>query len=109
MLVAALAAIIYPKPMDAVAADETCWLCQRPLGSQVELHHPLPRAKGGRTTVKLHPICHQAIHARFTNAQLARIAMDRAALLANPDLAAFLAWVAGKPPDFHAPTHKKQR
>lgn len=57
----------------------------------------------------LHPICHKAIHTHFTNAQLARIGADRAALLENTDLAGFAQWVAGKPPDFHAPTRTKRR
>ncbi len=91
------------------AAQGPCWLCLRPLGTRVEWHHPLPRAKGGRETVPLHPICHRAIHARFRNAELARIGSNRAALIAHPDLAPFLDWVAGKPADFHAPTRIRRR
>lgn len=91
------------------AAPPSCWLCGRPLGLRVELHHPVPRAKGGRAVVRLHPICHRAIHARFTNVQLARIGADRAALLADAGLAQFVAWVAGRPPDFHAPTRGRRR
>jgi hypothetical protein len=34
---------------------------------------------------------------------------DRAAVLAEPGVAAFVAWVAGKPPDFRAPTKGKKR
>ena len=66
----------------------------------------MPRAKKGRETVPLHPICHRAIHASFTNAQLARIGADREALLADEALAQFAEWVADKPPDFHAQTRK---
>ena len=66
----------------------------------------MPKAKNGRETVPLHPICHRAIHANFTNAQLARIGADREALLADEALARFAEWVADKPPDFHAPTRK---
>jgi hypothetical protein len=69
----------------------------------------VPKAKGGRTTVPLHPICHKAIHAHFTNAQLARLGADRNALLENAELAGFVQWVANKPPDFHAPTRTKRR
>ena len=85
--------------------EARCWLCERPLGRRVQLHHPIPKSKGGRATVPVHPICHKAIHANFTNAQLARIA-GREALLATPALAKFIAWVADKPADFHAPTRK---
>ena len=64
----------------------------------------MPKAKKGRFTVPVHPICHKAIHANFTNAELARIGEDREALLQNEALSKFVRWVADKPPDFHAPT-----
>ena len=86
---------------------DPCWLCARPLGKRVQLHHLVPKAKGGRDTVKLHPICHRTIHANFTNAQLMRIGEDRAALLENEAIGRFVEWVKGKPPDFHAPTRKR--
>ncbi|ROT95012.1 HNH endonuclease [Altererythrobacter sp. FM1] len=91
--------------MTEVPPPSECWLCGRPLGTHTEWHHPVPKAKKGRVTVPLHPICHQAIHANFTNAQLARIGDDRASLLDNPALMKFVHWVANKPPDFHAPTY----
>lgn len=80
-----------------------CALCARPLGAKVEWHHPVPKAEGGTATVPVHPICHRAIHAALTNAELARSG-DMAAAAAHPKLASFLRWVAGKQPDFHAPT-----
>lgn len=92
---------------DAMSGD-VCWLCHRPLGIKVQRHHPVPKAKGGRETVPLHPICHRAIHANFTNAQLARAGGSRDVLLTNAAIAAFLAWVEGRPPDFHAPTRSRR-
>ena len=86
--------------------ETVCWLCARPLGRKVQHHHPVPRAKKGRATVPVHPICHRAIHANFTNAQLMRFGADRAALLKSEALARFVEWVADKPPDFHAPTRR---
>lgn len=86
-----------------------CWLCGRTLGAVVQDHHLVPKSKGGRETVPLHPICHRAIHTNFTNAELARIGTDRDALLNNHALANFVAWVKGKPPDFHAPTFTQRR
>ena len=79
----------------------SCWLCERPLGRRVG---STPRAQGeeGPRDRARHPICHRAIHANFTNAQLARIGADRGALLADEALARFVEWVADKPPDFHA-------
>lgn len=52
----------------------------------------------------LHPICHRAIHANFSNAELARGGVSAQALRGNPEVAKFLRWIAGKPPDFHART-----
>ena len=80
----------------------TCWLCERPLGARTEWHHPVPKSRRGRVTVALHPICHRTIHANFSNGELARCGADLAQLRAHPVVAKFLAWVAGKPPDFHA-------
>ena len=84
-----------------------CWLCSRPLGTRVEWHHPVPKSRGGREKVAIHPICHRALRARFSNAELQRIGGNAGALRSDPDIAKFLAWVDGKPPDFHAPTHRK--
>jgi hypothetical protein len=82
-----------------------CWLCGRPLGQRIEWHHPTPKSRGGRVMEPVHPICHQAIHVNFTNAELARLSPDPAVLSANPAIKRFLKWIAGKPPDFHTPTH----
>ena len=88
---------------------QTCWLCWRAIGSRVQYHHPVPKSRGGRSTVPIHPICHKTLHARFTNAELAKIGDDAAALRGDPEVARFLAWIAGKPPDFHAPTRRARR
>ena len=87
-----------------MAETETCWLCNRPLGRKVQRHHTVPKAKKGRATVPVHPICHRAIHANFTNAELARMGPDREAVLSHEAIERFVAWVATKPPDFHAAT-----
>ena len=78
------------------------------MGRKVQQHHTVPKAKKGRETVPVHPICHRAIHANFTNAELSRIGQDRAALLENETLAKFIVWIMDKPPDFYAPTRKRR-
>lgn len=83
-----------------------CWLCGRPFETLIEWHHPVPKSKKGRGTVPVHPICHRAIHANFTNAELARIGDDSEAIRANPAIAKFVKWVERKEPDFHAPTRR---
>lgn len=86
----------------------SCWLCVRPLDRRVEWHHPLPRSRGGRAVVPLHPICHRTIHATLTNAELADSFFEAGALRIQPAIARFLAWIADKPPDFHAPTRSRR-
>jgi len=86
------------------AGDQTCWLCERPFETLIEWHHPVPKAKKGRKIVPVHPICHSAIHANFSNGELVRFGEDRDRLLENAALAKFVAWVKGRPPDFNATT-----
>lgn len=56
----------------------------------------------------LHPICHRTIHARFTNAELAKLGADPTMLADDPEIRRFLNWIARKPPDFHAPTRRRR-
>jgi len=85
-----------------------CALCGRPLGRRVEWHHVVPKSRGGRETLPLHPICHRAIHANVSNKDLERLYPTLEALKAREDIAAFLTWIANKPADFHAPTHRRR-
>ena len=90
----------------AGTTDERCWLCSRPLGKRVECHHPVPKSRGGRETVPIHPICHRTLHQTLTNKELELLSLNE--LRAQPDIARFLAWIANKNPDFHAPTSRKR-
>lgn len=94
---------------EGAGSDTGCWFCARPLGRLVEWHHPLPKSRGGREVVPLHPICHRAIHTSLSNAELARDGRSAADLRDHPALAAFLCWIAGKPPDFYARTAGRRR
>ena len=95
---------------EPVPADHgpVCALCDRPIppGARSSRHHLTPKLKGGAKlgTVLLHQICHSAIHARFSEAELARTLNDVERLKHAPGLADFLAWVRTKPDDFHVPT-----
>lgn len=88
--------------------DPVCPLCERPIPrhARSSLHHLTPKLKGGthRGTVRLHQICHSAIHARYSEAEIAKRLADVEALRADPEIARFLLWVRGKPDDFHAAT-----
>ncbi|MEH3117638.1 MAG: restriction endonuclease [Methylorubrum populi] len=92
-----------PRP----AGAPVCPLCERPIPAHARqsLHHLTPKLKGGAhgATVRLHQICHSAIHARYSEAEIARRLAEVESLRADPEIARFREWVRGKPDDFHAP------
>jgi hypothetical protein len=94
-------------------SDPICPLCGRPIppGAAQSDHHLVPRLKGGGRgpVVRLHQICHNAIHAALTEAEIARGFSDMAALCTHPRLVRFAAWVARRPPEFHARTAGARR
>lgn len=89
------------------AAVPDCPLCGRAIapGPSADQHHLLPRSEGGRTEpgnlALLHRICHRKIHATFSERELAGERRDWTALRAHPEIAAFVHWLRGKPPDFY--------
>lgn len=84
--------------------NPTCPICLRPIPPDVpqSLHHLIPKLKGGKggPTVLLHHICHKEIHARFTEAELARQFNTPETLRADPRMERFLTWIAKRPPEF---------
>ena len=89
--------------MDAAAP---CPLCGRPLGvDNIDRHHLIPRTFKGKEQFPIHKICHRKIHATFTERELLRTFHTWEALRAHPDIQAFIAWVAAKPPGFYTRTY----
>ncbi len=90
----------------APQAREHCPLCGRvlPQDATVDEHHLVPRSHGGKLKERIHRICHRKIHATLTEGELARSYNTWSQLHQHPDLAAFIAWVANKPPSFWAPS-----
>jgi 5-methylcytosine-specific restriction enzyme A len=101
-------AIALVEAAAAQRAPDICPLCERPIprDAKSSRHHLTPRLKGGthKGTVRLHQICHSAIHARFSETEIAQRLADVESLRSDPEMAAFIAWVKDKPPGFHAPT-----
>ncbi|MBD8548544.1 hypothetical protein [Sphingomonas sp. CFBP 8760] len=98
-----------PVEDEVMPAAAPCWLCGRPIGKTIVWHHPVPKSRGGRDVVPMHPICQQTVTANFTNSELERHGMDVEGLLANPAIRKFVYWVAKKDPDFTATITRKQR
>ncbi len=90
----------------AAPEEARCPLCGRPLGDPAlaERHHLVPRSRGGRETVLLHPVCHRKIHSLFTETEIARFYPSIAALRRHPEIRRFVRWLAGKPPEFRVRT-----
>lgn len=79
-----------------------CGLCGRPLGDVlIQQHHLIPKTFKGKDTVPLHKICHQKIHATFTERELERYYHTFERLLEHEQIVKFVAWVATKPLDFY--------
>mgnify|MGYP003873519661 CR=1 FL=1 len=93
--------------------DPICPLCQRPIPPHAKQsqHHLVPKLKGGKggETVLLHQICHNEIHATFTEVELAREFHTIDALLTNARIAKFVAWVAKRPSTYHSKTPGPRR
>ncbi|ESW61920.1 MAG: hypothetical protein Q27BPR15_03950 [Rhodobacter sp. CACIA14H1] len=93
--------------------DPICPICLRPVPPDVpqSLHHLIPKLKGGKggATVLVHHICHKEIHARFTEAELARHFNTPEAIRADARMTGFLDWVARRPPGFLSRVPKKRR
>ena len=94
---------------DAPEVVVHCWLCGRPTAKNIVWHHPVPKSRGGRDVVPMHPICQQTLITNFTNSELQRHGMGVDGLLANPTVRKFVDWVANKDPDFTATIAKKKR
>jgi hypothetical protein len=94
---------------EAPAAPLPCWLCGRPTGKTIVWHHPIPKSRGGRDVVPMHPICQQTLITNFTNSELQRHGMNVEALLDTPAIRKFVDWVAKKDPDFNATLARKAR
>jgi hypothetical protein len=90
-------------------AEELCPLCGRPLGRRREKHHLVPKRYGGREIAILHPICHRKIHKTLSDQEVAAGYTTIEALRTHPEIARFVAWLAGKPPDFYKSTWQSRR
>jgi hypothetical protein len=99
-----------PESLPRTPGALSCPLCERVIPpSQRDAHHLVPRSRGGRHTEYLHRICHRQIHALLTETELEREYSTVQALQLHPQMAEFLAWVRGKPPEFSERTRKSAR
>lgn len=102
--------LIEPPGWHVAPFSESCALCGRPIpAAQKDLHHLVPKMKGGKLTVAMHRICHRQIHALFSENELARQFNTPSALLAHADIQSFVTWVKTKPDGFFERTRRAGR
>lgn len=90
---------------------ERCPLCGRELtdGPSVNEHHLVPRSYRGRETIRMHRICHNKIHAVFTEQELARHYHTVDRILENEEIRKFVAWVRKKDAAYYDVHRAKRR
>ncbi|MDQ3843765.1 MAG: HNH endonuclease [Bacteroidota bacterium] len=96
--------------MEVISSDY-CALCGRELADPCNRHHLVPLSKGGRgsTTILLHKICHDKIHAVFTEMELKRYYHTIERLQQHGAIANFMRWIRNKEPSFYDRSVKMKR
>lgn len=91
--------------------EEFCPLCTRPLAGPCNRHHLLPISEGGAgtTTVWMHKICHDKIHAVFTEKELKRYYHTVDRLRESEEIRRFLEWIVRKEPEYYDRTVRRKR
>lgn len=94
--------------------EHVCPMCHRPLGDvHVQQHHLMPKMYGGRQTIAIHKMCHQKIHATFTEAELRTYYHTVDRLLEHHEIQKFVKWIGKKDPSFYDKNddthHRKSR
>jgi hypothetical protein len=69
-----------------------CPLCGRP-NEHPSNHHLVPKSRGGRVTEAICRDCHRAIHATFSNKELAQTYNTVDALMAHEELARMIRFI----------------
>lgn len=76
----------------------TCALCNRELAEPYNRHHLIPVSKGGRQseTLLMHKICHDKIHAVFTETELKKYYHTIHRLHQHQEVSKFIKWIVKK-------------
>lgn len=80
-----------------------CALCSRQLEPPYNRHHLIPLSRGGKgtPTILLHKICHDKIHAVFSEVELKRHYYTIERIQQHEAIAKFIKWVSKKEPHFY--------
>ena len=88
-----------------------CPLCKRELAPPFNRHHLIPISKGGKntTTILLHKVCHDKIHAVFKEIELKRYYNTIERIQENESIAGFIKWVQKKEPVYYDKSVKMKK
>lgn len=79
-----------------------CPICGRELGGvRVEAHHLIPKTFGGKETIDVHKMCHQKIHATFSERELQHYYHTVERLVEHEEIGKFIKWIRKKPADYY--------
>lgn len=81
----------------------TCPICNRPFGNEslIQFHHLIPKTFKGRDGINIHKICHQKIHATFSERELLNYYHTVERIVENEEISKFIKWVKNKHVDFY--------
>ncbi len=89
--------------------SSNCPLCKRPLTiTSVSRHHLVPKTFGGKDLVDLHKMCHQKLHATFTEREMKNYYHTIERIMENEDMQNFVVWIKNKDPDFYSSNNETQ-
>ena len=87
--------------------NKLCPICNRKILHYDESkHHLIPKCKKGTytETVILHRICHNKIHATFSENELSTFYNTIERLIEHDDIKKFIKWIRKKPTEFYQKT-----
>jgi len=82
----------------------TCSVCGRPDDDTMDDHHLVPKSKKGKETVSIHRVCHDKIHATFTNQELAKAFNTIEKIMENELMQNFVKFVSKKGANYLDPS-----
>lgn len=88
---------------------QSCALCRRDSFQYVSRHHLVPRCRGGQEKVRICNDCHRAIHATFSNKELAQKYSSVEVLLEHEGFAKMVQFIAKQDGRVLVRLNKKQR
>ena len=80
---------LYVVGYDYWKGEMNCPICGRPYDATMDEHHLRPKCKKGSETVTLHRVCHDKIHATFSEKELAKQYNTIEKLLEHEEIARF--------------------